>query len=396
MLKKNEVIETLENGGYIYTQGHPQRAYVYSVSDGLLGSCRHDMAQRLAELDKYEAIPDGDGGNWYRICDPYAVAAEKAAAAHELSHIRTPGSIEIKAKNDCRIGGNYVAKGRCYRITVYGDGTQSTPRNAYGSLYDFNTREHAIYFEIIERPAEEQQPQGDDLDAQSARVYAATLRDFERAGVIADLEIEPLTDAAAEEAPAAPPAPKQYARADGDGATTSATVAMRWHRAGYDIIVAAPGKSAVYVHGAPQEAKRSSEDKNRDHCEHIARELDAYVNGEVKRCPDCGEVYRRDWGDVGDAFKCPNCGEVASADDWEEPGIYDFLEDVYDIEFRIGSDMELRSVQIMVACGGPNIYIDTASKDVELYWWGERARYPMSCEAVAAVDDWAEELYQCR
>ena len=208
--------------------------------------------------------------------------------------------------------------------------------------------------------------------------------------------------AAAQEAPAAEEAPAAqqrttYARADGEAATTSAAEALSWQRAGLDLLVCHPGKSAVYVKGAPQETKRSREDENRAHCKHIALELDAYVNGEVKRCPECGEIHRRDWDDVGDCFKCPECGSVRDVFDWEDLSVYDFLNDVFNIEYRAsgrGPD-DLRSVQIMVACGGPNIYLDTESGDVELYWWSERARYPMSSEARAELDAWAEEMWSC-
>ena len=79
--------------------------------------------------------------------------------------------------------------------------------------------------------------------------------------------------------------------------------------------------------------------------------------------------------------------------DLEQLGIWDFLTDVYDVEYRCGSDREFRSVRVMVACGGPNIYLDSASKDVELYWWNERARYPMSEEAAAALETWGEEYW---
>jgi predicted RNA-binding Zn-ribbon protein involved in translation (DUF1610 family) len=388
MLKKNEVIEVLKAGGYIYMKGQPQSAYVYSVSDGLLGRCRHDMALRLAAMDEYETIRDEDGGTWYRICDPVAVNAEKAAAWHELNSIRTPGRIEIQAKNDCRIGGQYVAKGRRYVITVYGDGTQEQPGNAYGKLYDFRTHEHAVYFEIISRP------EADDLAAQSARVEAETREALARAGMLAE-EAPAEEIAPAEEAPA-PREPKQYARADGSAATRSASEALSWHRAGHDIIVAAPGKSAVYIHGAPQEAERQ-DDENRAHCKRIALELDAYVNGEIKRCPDCGEIHRRDWGDVGDAFRCPNCGEVASVDDWEWLWVYDFLSDALDVEYIVSGRARdsLRAVRVMVAYGGPTIYIDTDTGHVELYWWTERARYALSSYAIDAVNEWAGEMWAC-
>lgn len=217
------------------------------------------------------------------------------------------------------------------------------------------------------------------------------LEEAQAAEAAAAAEEEP----AEEIAPAALPAPKQYARADGEAATRSASEALGWIRAGYDVIVAAPGKDPVYVHGAAQKPARTAEDENRAHCKHIAEELDAYVRGDLRRCPDCGEEIRRDWDEVGDAFKCPHCGEISDPDDWEQLSVWDFLGDCYDVEYRCSSSRELRSVAVMVACGGPNIYLDTASKDVELYWWSERARYPLSYEAVEAIDEWAEEVWGC-
>ncbi len=231
-------------------------------------------------------------------------------------------------------------------------------------------------------------------DEESARTEAATREALAAAGMLAQEE------AAAEEAPAVQPARKSYANDTTSECTTSAAEALRWHRQGDALTVyTLTGDTfarAVNIPGAPQENARQ-EDENRAHCKHIALELDAYVNGEVKRCPDCGEIHRRDWGDVGDAFKCPNCGEVASVDDWEWLGVHDFLADCFDVEYRVSGRARdaLRSVRVMVACGGPNIYLDTASKDVELYWWTESARYPLSYEAAAALDEWAEEMWCC-
>lgn len=147
-----------------------------------------------------------------------------------------------------------------------------------------------------------------------------------------------------------------------------------------------------------QEAQRKQkiENENRDHCRRIAEDVDAYAAGNVRRCPECGEEITREWDSVGDKFKCPECGTVTDPDEWEPLSIWDYLgDDVYNIEFRLNSHKELASVQIMVACGGPNIYLDTATKNVELYWWTDRASYPLSYKAVEALDDWAEEHWGC-
>lgn len=178
---------------------------------------------------------------------------------------------------------------------------------------------------------------------------------------------------------------------------TSAAEAMSWHRAGDVVQVLtydANGKelSDVTIKGAMQAHEL---DENTRHCKAIAQGVNAYAAGDVHKCPECGETIQRDdWDDL-DMFRCPSCGHVDDVDSYDVQTIWDYLDDVYNVEFRVDSSKELRSVQIMVACGGPNIYLDTASRDVELYWWTEHARWPLSYEAVEALDDWAEEYWGC-
>lgn len=145
---------------------------------------------------------------------------------------------------------------------------------------------------------------------------------------------------------------------------------------------------AYYVGGSNR--GKHNEHENRAHCKSIADDIDDYIGGRVFKCPECGEIIHIT--DDREKHLC-YCGYVDDIDEFEQLGIYDYFDDILDIEYRIGTDKTLRSVQIMVACGGPNIYIDTASRRVELYWWGNSADYPLSSDAVASIDEWAEELY---
>lgn len=145
----------------------------------------------------------------------------------------------------------------------------------------------------------------------------------------------------------------------------------------------------------PETRREKTDRENRNHCRHIAEELEAYTSGTVYRCPDCGEVIQLP-ETVGDRYRCPGCGTTSDVDDLEQLGLYDFLEDALDIEYRIGSDRKtVNSIRVMVACGGPNIYIDTNTCAVELYWWGDRASYPIDSDSAAELDAWAEELWSC-
>ena len=136
-----------------------------------------------------------------------------------------------------------------------------------------------------------------------------------------------------------------------------------------------------------------AEKENREHCKRISDELDAYANGRVCRCPECGELH--DLSDAGDYFKCPDCGEVSDVDDWDICSMYDYFDDFLDIDFISNCRKEYKACRVLVAFGGPNIYIDTLSGAVELYWWGDRASFPLSRDTMAAVDEWAEDYYNC-
>ena len=51
---------------------------------------------------------------------------------------------------------------------------------------------------------------------------------------------------------------------------------------------------------------------------------------------------------------------------------FEYLSDALDIEYIISSDRKtVLGARILVAFGGPNIWINTRTKQVEGYWWGD-------------------------
>lgn len=135
-------------------------------------------------------------------------------------------------------------------------------------------------------------------------------------------------------------------------------------------------------------------DENTKYCKRIAEELESYYNGEIYRCPDCGEEFEIDTEE--EKHICPCCGKEIDLEEAEQVSLWDyFVSDIYNIEYRCDGSKEYRSVQLMIACGGPNIYIDTASGDVELYWWSERARWPIMKEIIEEIDYIFEEQFNC-
>ena len=154
--------------------------------------------------------------------------------------------------------------------------------------------------------------------------------------------------------------------------------------------------------------------ENEKSCKAIAHKLEAAHEGRLYHCPHCGdniepeeigsvyqipeyddEVDEPDDFDIDDYWQCPFCKNVFERDEFEEVGLCDLFDDVFDIEYRIGSDGEFRSVQIMIACGGPNIYVDTADNSVRLYWWTDRAHWYFDRETGDEIDAIWQEHYEC-
>lgn len=145
-------------------------------------------------------------------------------------------------------------------------------------------------------------------------------------------------------------------------------------------------------------AQQKTDRENWEHCKAIALDIDKVAEGSAYRCPHCGEIIFWDddqYNDEDALYTCPECGETFDECDLEPVSLYDYFSDVYDIEYRIGSDRQFRSVRLMVACGGPNIYIDTASGNVELYWWTDRVSYSLSSDTIDAINAEFEEIYAC-
>lgn len=46
-------------------------------------------------------------------------------------------------------------------------------------------------------------------------------------------------------------------------------------------------------------------------CKAIAEELESIYNGNLKKCPECGELIDPD--DLKTAYRCPECGETLNS-----------------------------------------------------------------------------------
>ena len=79
--------------------------------------------------------------------------------------------------------------------------------------------------------------------------------------------------------------------------------------------------------------------------------------------------------------------------DGEEMTAFDYLQDALDIEYIVNSKKEYLGARVLVAFGGPNIWVDTRKGIVEGAWWGDSAS--ASFVDNIGLDDALSELFNC-
>ena len=90
---------------------------------------------------------------------------------------------------------------------------------------------------------------------------------------------------------------------------------------------------------------------------------------------------------LNEKFRDQN-GDIDSPDSF-----YNYVTDVLDTEYRVDKQHRLRSVELCIALGGPNIYIDTADNCIKLFWGGETAEHWISTEISEEINEIYENLY---
>lgn len=73
---------------------------------------------------------------------------------------------------------------------------------------------------------------------------------------------------------------------------------------------------------------------------------------------------------------------------------FDYLSDVLDIEYICNSNREYLGARVLVAFGGPNIWINTRTQQVEGYCWGESCIMSYSNDAMD-IDSALNEYFNC-
>lgn len=88
------------------------------------------------------------------------------------------------------------------------------------------------------------------------------------------------------------------------------------------------------------------------------------------------------------------CPEEYGGDPSEIISAFDYLEGVLDIEYIVNGEGHYLGARVLVTFGGPNIWINTRTREVEGYWWGDAARSSYIDDAMG-LNAALEELWEC-
>tara|TARA_R100000654_G_scaffold69176_1_gene98604 strand:- start:40 stop:507 length:468 start_codon:yes stop_codon:yes gene_type:complete len=112
----------------------------------------------------------------------------------------------------------------------------------------------------------------------------------------------------------------------------------------------------------------------------------------VRKSETCEEQLRRMCRNIADGITNPDPKFIGPED--EEPRqetAGDWMEDVYDIRYIVDRDKRYLGAELMVAGGGPTIWVNLDTKYVEGYWGGDKVTEPFIDNL--GLDDYCEEMY---
>ena len=77
-----------------------------------------------------------------------------------------------------------------------------------------------------------------------------------------------------------------------------------------------------------------------------------------------------------------------------EGNAHEWMEDVYEIEWITYGDHKYKAARLLVAGGGPNIWVNLQTNTVDGYWWGDHCKIQFTDNL--GLDEYVEEIHACK
>jgi len=112
-----------------------------------------------------------------------------------------------------------------------------------------------------------------------------------------------------------------------------------------------------------------------------------------KKSETCEEQLRRMCKSIADSITNPEDITDEETGEKRQETAGDWMEGTYDIRYYVDRDKRYLGCEILVAGGGPTIWVNTYTQQVEGYWGGDKVLEPFIDNL--GLDDYNEEMYSC-
>ena len=85
------------------------------------------------------------------------------------------------------------------------------------------------------------------------------------------------------------------------------------------------------------------------------------------------------------------CKHIADDITKGEGDAHEWMQGVYDIEWITYQDGRYKAARLLVAGGGPSIWVNLHTHEVEGYWWGDHCKCPFVDNL--HLDEYLEDLH---
>ena len=112
-----------------------------------------------------------------------------------------------------------------------------------------------------------------------------------------------------------------------------------------------------------------------------------------KKSETCEEQLRRMCKNIAEGISRPEEIEDEETGEKREETASDWMEDVYDIRYIVDREKRYMAAELLVAGGGPTIWVNLNEMEVQGYWGGDRVNVPFTDNL--DLDGYCEEMYGC-
>ena len=125
----------------------------------------------------------------------------------------------------------------------------------------------------------------------------------------------------------------------------------------------------------------------------VVKERIKTVRDKEGRRETCEEQLRRMCKSIADSISEPK--EITDEETGEKrtETASDWMEDVYDIRYIVDREKRYYSAELLVAGGGPTVWVNLNTMEVEGYWGGDRVNVPFRDSL--DLDGYCQEMYGC-